>query len=407
MATTPIRAIKTLIALDDGVDAAPIEATLAAPGASLQVIGIAEGFDQSWALLEDTSPELLVVATHGYSERALYLIEGAARQHPERPIVVLYLGTPNGFMQRAFAAGADDMICLPQAPDEVRFAIEKVLARKRGTSTIAQSPMIAVLGPKGGTGKTLTACNLAVAFATEGKRTALVDLDLQFGDVGIALGLSPERTIYDLVSAGASLDVEKVEDYLAVHADSGLRVLLAPTRPDQAGHISVDFLSLVYKALRTSSDVVVVDTPPAFSPEVIATIDAASHLCVVGMLDVLSLKDSKLGLETLELMGHDSEKISFVLNRANAKAGITREDAQAILGRMPDVFVPEDVEIPRMLTDGRPAVLASSRSAVARAFNGFAGEYLRGFESALQPGTANGRKQGRLTRLLLGSKRGG
>jgi pilus assembly protein CpaE len=401
--------IKTMIALDDGVDAYTIEASL--PTNELQMVGIADGVDQSWRLLEEASPDLVVVGTDGGSERALYLIEGVARQYPDRAIVVVSTERANGFLQRAFAAGADDLVSLPQTPEQVSFVIEKVLARRRGVGTaLAQAPLVVVLGPKGGTGKTLTSCNLAVAFAKAGRRTALVDLDLQFGDVGIALGIAPERTIYDLVRAGGSIDEGKVEDYLTVHSGSGLRVLLAPTRPDQADHITAEFLHRVYGALRATSEVVVVDTPPAFSPEVIATIDNASHLIVVGMLDALSLKDSKLGLETLELMGHDIADVRIVLNRATAKAGISRADAAAILGRVPDVFVPEDGELSRLLTDGDPVVLANTRSPVARAYTAFAERYLLEFESSERPLGApaengNGRRSG-LFSLLRGKGKG-
>jgi pilus assembly protein CpaE len=399
--------VKTLIALDEGIDATAIEAALP-PSGSLQVVGIGEGIDHSWALLEQSAPELLLVATSGHSEPALHLIEGAARQRPDTPIVVFAMGSPNGFLQRAFAAGADDLIVLPATQEHVAFALEKALARTRATNTeVRQSPLICVLGPKGGTGKTLTSCNLAVAFAKAGKRTALVDLDLQFGDVGIALGLKPERTIYNLAHAGGTIDAEKLESYLTVHPASGARVLLAPTRPDQAGLISVDFLREVYTLLRASSDVVIVDTSPSFSPEVIATIDVATDLAVVGMLDALSLKDSKLGLETLELMGHDNGKIKLVLNRSSAKVGITREEAEAVLGRRPDVFLPEDREIPRSVTEGRPIVLASERSPVSRAFTGFVSTYLAEFDPAE---TSNGGKRHRrprgLRRLRLARGRG-
>src|SRR5204863_3681102 len=108
-------------------------------------------------------------------------------------------------------------------------------------------------------------CNLAVALALSGKKPVLVDLDLQFGDVGIALGLSPDRTIYDLVRAGGSLDVEKVETFLTTHS-SGLRVLLAPTRPDQAGLVDVDFGRNLLQTLRACRYVVWSGTPPAVSP---------------------------------------------------------------------------------------------------------------------------------------------
>jgi pilus assembly protein CpaE len=122
---------------------------------------------------------------------------------------------------------------------------------------------------------------------------------------------------------------------------------------------------------------VIVDTPPGFTPEVIASIDMASDLLVVGMLDALSLKDTRLGLETLALMGCDPAQIRLVLNRSDSSVGITRNEAEAILGRKPDAFVPSDREIPRATTDGQPIVLANERSEAARSFRGLADLYLQ------------------------------
>ena len=102
-----------------------------------------------------------------------------------------------------------------------------------------------MLGPKGGSGKTLVSANLGVALAEAGQRVAIVDLDLQFGDVALCLGLAPERTFYDLALAGGTLDAQKLDAYLMTHS-SGLRVLLAPTRPDQASAVSVELIRDVY-----------------------------------------------------------------------------------------------------------------------------------------------------------------
>jgi len=404
--------IRTLLALDYGVDPHAVEHALPA-GSGIHVVGIVEGLERGWTVLEESSPDLLVVACSGYSDRALYLIEGAARQRPERPIVVFYYGSPDGFLQRAFEMGADDLVTLPAPPDQVEFALQKVMARRRGSAAgSATNPMICIIGPKGGTGKTLAACNLAVALAREGRRPVVVDLDLQFGDVGIAMGLSPDRTIYDLARVGGSLDLDKVDDFVTDH-HSGARVLLAPSRPDQAGTVTVEFLRDLYAALRARHDFVIVDTPPGFTPEVIASIDLASDLLVVGMLDALSLKDTKLGLETLALMGCDPEQIRLILNRADSSVGISRGDAETILGRKPDVFVPSDREIPRATTDGQPIVVANERSEAARSFRSLAGMYLQdavvleaptanGNGSASGNGSGNGRRRRPLALLRRG-----
>jgi pilus assembly protein CpaE len=378
--------IHALVAVDSGLDGHSIQSILP-DGNGIEVVGIINGLDESWRTLQETATDLLIVACEGYSDRALYFIDSAVKQQPDRPVVVLTTGSPNGFVRRVFETGADDIVTLPEAPERIAFALEKAVARRRGAavaSGIALAPMICVLGPKGGTGKTLVSSNLAVALASEGNHAVLVDLDLQFGDIGLALGLRPDKTIYDLARSGGSLDSDKLDAYLVRHS-SGLKVLLAPTRPDQASAVTVDFLRDVFTTLRSMADYVVVDTPPGFTPEVIAAIDASSHVCVVGMLDSLSLKNTKLGLETLELMGYEPGRISLVLNRADTRVGITHEDVEAIIGRVPDVLVPSDRQIPISVNDGIPIVARDERSEAARAFRKLAESYAEVDEPAVLP----------------------
>lgn len=341
--------------------------------------------------------DLVIVGCVQAHEQALKLISAASAQRADRPIVVVYQGAPNGFLERAFEAGADDLVSLPQAPGQLSFALEKALARRRGpAASSSEGAMITMLGPKGGTGKTVTSSNLAVALALEGRSSVLVDLDLQFGDVGLALGLQPTKTIYELATSGGTLDGDKIDSFLAQHP-SGARALLAPLRPDQAAAIGTGFLREVFGILRARYDFVLVDTPPAFSPEVIAAVDASSHLCMVGMLDALSLKDTKIGLETLAEMGYDPRSITLVLNRADSSVGITPLDVEQLLGRAPDVLVGSDRAIPRALTEGQPIVVADPKSKAARSFAALAERYLA--VPTLLPATPvndNGRR-----RLLL------
>jgi pilus assembly protein CpaE len=124
-------------------------------------------------------------------------------------------------------------------------------------------------------------------------------------------------------------------------------------------------------------DIVIVDTPPGFTPEVIATIDVSTSACMIGMLDSLSLKNTKLGIETLDLMGYPPENIALILNRADSRVGITHEDVSAIIGRAPDVLVPSDREIPRSVNEGTPIVASRERSDAAKAFLKLADMYMR------------------------------
>ena len=371
---------KVLLVLEDGLDAAEIEEALPA-GTTVQSARL-NGRDNGRLPLADAAEaELMLVACSSDRDNAIELIEATHSElHSRPPVVVIYAGTPNGFMERAFEAGADDLIALPQSREQLAFALEKALVRRRGGVSTTSGTMIAVLGPKGGTGKTLTTCNLAEALAASGASPVVVDLDLQFGDVGLALGLRPERTVYDLAIAGGSLDADKIESFLARHP-SGASALLAPLRPDQAAPVSPAFLRSVFDLLRTRHDFVIVDTPPAFTPEVIAAIDAASHLCIVGMLDALSLKDTKIGLETLSQMGYDPAAVTLVLNRADTSVGISPADVERLLGRRPDVLVPSNRAIPMAITEGRTIVNAAPESEAARAFTSLAQVYLTGGKS--------------------------
>jgi pilus assembly protein CpaE len=396
---------RTLVSLDTGIDEQTVRASLPA-SSEIQVVGVVRGVDESWTTLQETPTDLLVVACSGYSERALFLIASVVKERPGMPVVVLAHEAPEGFLRRAFEVGADDAVRLPESPEQVNFTLQKVLVRKRAAGTLRENgtaPMICVLGPKGGTGKTVTASNLAVALALSGKSVSAVDLDLQFGDLALAMGVRPEKTMYDLVQSGGSLDAGKLDAYVMPHS-SGVRVLVAPTRPDQASSVVPEFLREVYPLLRATSDFVVLDSSPGFTPEVISAIDNSTYVCMIGTLDTLSLKNTRLGLETLELMGYDPDRIVLVLNRADSRVGIDDDDVLAVVGRRPDIRIPSDVEVPRAVNEGTPIVLAKPDSAASKAFRALADEFLRreGHASA-QPKANERRGSRRATPELAGS----
>jgi pilus assembly protein CpaE len=389
------------VVLDSGVDRAVIENMLT----HSPQLDVTEYLD----LHEPEQPgtaggDALIVACVTFSPTIGDYVRAARQMHPGRPVLLMCTSDTNGYVSDALDAGVDDIVTVPSDADprvaqamssQLVFTVEKAMARRRGEVTVSDHPagrMICVLGLKGGGGKTLTSANLATSLADAGHTVAIVDLDLQFGDVGLSLGISPERTIYDLVRSGGSLDAEKLADFLTVHP-SGVRALLAPARPDQAGVVTTEFLAEVYPLLRSMHEFVIVDTPPAFTPEVIGAVDASSEVCVVATLDSLALKNGKLGLETLERMNYRG-RIRLVLNRADSNVGISREDVVAVMGVVPDILVPSDRNITRSVNQGEPIALLHRRSDAARAYHALADLYI-----ADQAPPANGRRRGRL-RLL-------
>jgi pilus assembly protein CpaE len=386
--------MQVLVALDGEVDRGLIE-TLVARDLNVSVLDYLE-LDGPTA--SGLGPgDVLIVAVADYTAEARDFVVKAHRQHSNRPIVLLCPTGSGSYLNEVFSNGVDDIVALPTDPGagvdpalsrQLAFAIEKAVMRKRGSTVVkteAVRNVICVLGLKGGSGKTLTSVNLAVSLAEAGRSVAILDLDLQFGDVALAIGLTPMRTIYDLVRSGGSLDADKLDDFLMEHP-SGVRALLAPVRPDQAAMITVPFLSEVQRLLGEMFEFVVIDTPPSFAPEVISSVDSSTDCLVVAMRDTLSLKNTKLGLETLERMEYDRRRVKVLLNRANTNVGIEREDVLAIIGRDVDILLPSNREITRSVNQGRPVATQHGTEA-ANAFKALAEMYI---EEAQQRAGAEG-----------------
>ena len=375
--------LQALVALDGEVDRGLIE-TLVTRDPNVTVLDYLE-LDGPTASGLGTG-DAMIVAVADYTAEARDFVVKAHRQHASRPIVLLCPSGSGGYLNEVFSNGVDDVVALPTDPGmgvdpvlsrQLAFALEKAIMRKRGVGDIKTEKVrnvICVLGLKGGSGKTLTSVNLAVSLANAGHSVAILDLDLQFGDVALAMGLAPMRTIYDLVRSGGALDAGKLEDFLMEHP-SGARALLAPIRPDQAAMITVPFLSEVQRLLGEMFEFVVVDTPPSFAPEVISCVDSSSDVLVVAMRDTLSLKNTKLGLETLERMEYDRRRVKILLNRANTNVGIEREDVLAILGRDVDILVPSHRDITRSVNQGEP-IAGQRGTEAAKAFRAVAELYI-------------------------------
>ncbi len=334
---------------------------------------IASGLsDFSGALMaaERDNSEVLLAFTPTVPD-VLELLIQSRKSRPDMGLVVAIPGPANGSLGEALVAGAHEIVILPAERTVVAAAVQKAMARvstaaKIEATTDTRCPLVVVLGPKGGVGKTTVATNLATTLAAKGRRTLLVDIDLQFGDVGLVLGIQPDRTIHDLVTAQGHLDGERLRGFVSQTVD-GVDVLLAPARPDQADAVTAEKLTAVLDTARAEYDVVIVDTPPAFTSTTITAIDHAQHVVMVGTLDLPGLKNMKVGLETLALMGFDRDRIVTVLNRADSKVGLIAHDVKKILAASPDINVPSDRSVPRSLNATRAIIASEPKAAPAKA----------------------------------------
>jgi pilus assembly protein CpaE len=307
----------------------------------------------------------LGVVLHGTRSSTLPQGELAAiREHTQAPVILLASGEASSLLDEALEADVADVLLLPQMTENLVFAIRKAghSGRRLQASGGRRGRIVTVFSPKGGTGKTVLASNTAASVAKdEGKKALLLDLDLQFGDAAIMLGIEPEKTIYDLVVAPGELDTEKLAGYVTRHA-SGLDILPAPLRPEDAELVTEAKLAQLLEVARESYDVIVVDTSPFFHGPMLATLDRTDELLLICSLDVPTLKNVRLALQTLELLSFPPDRISLVLNRANSKVGMKPGEVESALEVKVRFSVPSDRAVPIAVNRGNPAVLADSRS---------------------------------------------
>jgi len=219
--------------------------------------------------------------------------------------------------------------------------------------------VVAVFSPKGGVGRTTLAVNLAVAAVRAGARVSLVDASFQFGDVGMMLDLNAKNgSIGDLLTEARRSDPDSVETVLAHHS-SGLRVLLAPPTPEVAELIQPDHLRSMLERLRSSSDLVLVDTANWFNDTTLAVLDVADVILGVMTLEITNLKNMRLFLQLADSLSY-LDKLQLVLNRSDAALGIRLPDAEQSLGRAIDHTI---------VSDGRTVVYALNRGVPFSASN--------------------------------------
>jgi pilus assembly protein CpaE len=280
-------------------------------------------------------------------------------------------------LQQAIRSGIRDVLpaafTTAQMVDTVTRA-ENLSMQIRGrvghTGTVAESDgegdgkVITVFSSKGGCGKSFVSTNLAVALAQRtGHDVAMIDLDLQFGDLAIMLQLFPARTIYDAAQNLDRLDADAMKGYLTPHRGQ-VFLLAAPLEPGLSETISAESVAKIIRLMKRNYKYVIIDTPPSFTDHVLAALDESDESVLITSMDVPSIKNLKLSLQTLELLGFTRNRIRLILNRADSKVGLRVQEVEKTLGTRIDVSIPSSREVPLSINRGTPLILEDPKSPV-------------------------------------------
>jgi pilus assembly protein CpaE len=317
----------------------------------IEVVGVAGTGREGIQLSKELQPHIVLMDINMPDMDGISAVEGITRESLNSQVIMMSVQSEADYLRRSMLAGARDFLTKPFTSDELISTIRRVhrMSQNRGPIAMQQTAVqatpaqvargakfapvqanrngsvIVVFGPKGGIGTTSLAVNLAVALQQKpDTAVALVDASLQFGDVGVLLNLQPTRNISDLIASINDLDADSINIVATAHT-SGIKVLLAPSRPENADLVQPEHLKIILDEMTHLYDYVVVDTATVINEMILTAMDRASRIVLVATPDIPAIKNARLFFEITDALNYEPNKIMLVLNKMDKRSGITAQ----------------------------------------------------------------------------------
>lgn len=361
------------------------------------VVGQAQDAESAMVQARQLKPDIILMDINMPGLDGISATEILTAEIPQSSIIIMSVQGEQEYLRRAMVAGAKNYLVKPFTGDELIQAVKQVYAndqkRKNVVKFEPKAPevgrVITVFSTKGGIGKTTIASNLAVALAKTGAKVAIVDGDLQFGDVSLFLNVLPQVTLADLVKDMDGLDESVLAGYLSTYNDN-LKVLSAPLRPEQAETVTASHMSSILKTLKNSYKYVIVDTAPAFNDLNLALLDHSDQILVVSAMDLPTIKNVKLCLEIMDSLNYGEDKVRLILNRANSEGGMDVPEVEESLRRTFAATLPSDGKVVvSSVNRGVPFVISHPDAQVSQGVFQIA-RMVSGIDTSAAPGEAKG-----------------
>jgi len=349
----------------------------------IEIVGEGESFKDIEILAAKLSPEIILVSTNLKDIGGIDAACRIAHTFPASSVIIISEHSLNqDELKKAMLGGVRSFLVQPIDPFELHKVIVEIFEinnqrRQRMGSTIPsmsvpKSKKIAIFGAKGGVGKTLLSTNLSVFMAEylnpKNKKVALIDLELQFGDVAITLNLTPVKTITELskeISESGNIDEELLESYLIKYRDK-LAVLPAPLKPEEADLIKAEHIEKILELISNKYYYTIIDCSRILSESTLVALTAADVIILLLSLELPSVKNAKLSLDVMEKLGF-GPKMKIVVNRANTQMGISIQEVKEALASPILELIPSNgrVAVPS-INEGIPFIIKSPKSNISK-----------------------------------------
>nr|BAL52752.1 response regulator receiver protein [uncultured Chloroflexota bacterium] len=355
----------------------------------IEVVGVARSAREGIDLVKRLDADVIIMDINMPDMDGITATRIIREQQPHIQVVILSVQGDASYMRRAMLAGARDYLVKPPPLDELLNAVKQAgnLARQEraksaqlpptsfvpgavpvpAIASMALGKVVSVCSPKGGVGRTTVAVNLAVTLQNQDTRVVIVDGSLQFGDVAMFFNEQGKNSVLDLTPRVETLDQEVVESVAIRHAASGVSIISAPFRPEDAERVVPAQFSQLLKYLRRLYAYVIVDTPSYLTDVTLAVLDESDVIILLTTQDIPSLKNARLFLDLLRTLNIDLKKVVFALNRYDKRIAITPERISENLKQQVRAVIPLDERtVVPAVNRGVPFVLEARSQPAAR-----------------------------------------
>jgi len=305
----------------------------------VRLVGCIENLDQAYAELLRLRPSAAIIAIDGDADSQFSLMKRLGNDLPGTVLICASPDTSSDLILQSMRAGAREFLRLPADARELATVVDRTaefcVAHKEEPQKLGRT--IAVFSSKGGCGNSFIAANLAAALE---EPTALIDLNLQAGDLDLFFGIKPRFSIVDMIENRARLDDSLISAYMTVHS-TNLSVLPAP-RDTAAIDITAGNIAEVLHVLRRRFSYVIIDPHHTLDSITLAALDQADDILLVSTLDVSAIRSAQRSIEIFDRLGYPRQKVRVIVNRWSKHIDLELQQVERFLGERVIGVVPND-----------------------------------------------------------------